>query len=211
VQAEEWEATFQVGSPEHLAFVVSMAAATVHEYVPSPEAQYAVGVRNQAADLLERRARIPRILVAYDALNVHASLRAEVALHMGYLEAVRMNWAVAQAHLDRVRHLTDEAFLRYLGELFLGQVGQAIGDHPGAMAAFQRAQHIVPGARSALTLLAAELMLVGSLDDWNRAEAALRSANAPGAPDDPWRLYHHGDARLWPKYMSALREALANQ
>jgi hypothetical protein len=54
-------------------------------------------------------------------------------------------------------------------------------------------------------------MLVGSLDDWNRAEAALRSANAPGAPDDPWRLYHHGDARLWPKYMSALREALANQ
>ena len=99
-------------------------------------------------------------------------------------------------------------YLRYLSQYFIGDTLQAMGDHAGALDAFERAAQMMPRVRSAATQVAAELLLVGRVADRDRAYELLQAAYAADAPDDPWRLYSHGDARLWPTYMAQLRQAL---
>ena len=83
-----------------------------------------------------------------------------------------------------------------------------MGDRLGAVDALSEAQRILPNAESAATLLAAELLLSDRGADRDQVYPLLAAAYSVDAPTDPWRLFRHGDARLWSVYMAALREAL---
>lgn len=166
------------------------------------------GLLDQPATSLARFRRLPEVIAAYKELAVHAELRAEVALQVGFLESLAQNWTTALGHLRRVPELTDEAYLKYLSHYLIGNVLRYSGDPDGAVEAFERALEIVPDARSAATQLAAELILSDRLGARERAFGLLQAAYSDGAPEDPWRLIRHGDARLWASYMARLREAL---
>jgi tetratricopeptide (TPR) repeat protein len=119
-----------------------------------------------------------------------------------------MNWSAALGHLQSVATVTNDAYLRYLSQYFIGRTFHEMGNAASAVQAFERAVAIVPSARAASTHLAVELFLSDRAADRDRAYPLLQAAYADTALDDPWRLYLHGDAWLWPSYMTKLREAL---
>jgi hypothetical protein len=161
-----------------------------------------------AREVLRQFVGLSEIRRAYDALAEVASLRAEVHLRVGWLESAALNWTAALDHFGRVPVFTDEVYLEYLSHYFSGLVFQRVGNRAEALAAFDRAAELMPNARSAATSLAAELLLSDRAGDRDRGYVVLQAAYSPGAPDDPWRLYFCGDARLWPAYMARLRQAL---
>jgi hypothetical protein len=153
-------------------------------------------------------ARVPELKQAFELLSVYESLRAEIALHIGYLESVAMNYGAALDHLRRVPELTSDTYLRFLSEYFIGRTYQNLGDRQQAREAFGRAASIVPHARSAATQLAAELLLADSVADRDRAYGLLQETYSDRSPQDPLQFFGRGDARLWPVYLAQLRRAL---
>jgi tetratricopeptide (TPR) repeat protein len=153
-------------------------------------------------------AGIPDVIREYQGLMTHEGLRAEIELHLGGLESRLMRPSRALEHLRRVPDLTNEPYLLYLSQLLTGRTLHNAGDTAGAAAAFERAVAIVPNARAAATWLAAELLMSESASERDRAYPLLEAAYIREPTADPWRLYLHGDARLWPAYMAQLRKAL---
>jgi tetratricopeptide (TPR) repeat protein len=165
-------------------------------------------VQAGAAFIVGRLRRVDEIAQAYNALEKAPSIRAEVHLHEGWAESIARKWTPALDHLRAVASETDEAYLRYLGHYLAGRTLQNMGDSAASRIELESALAIRPNARSAATQLAAELLLSERPADRRRASDLLRAANSDSAPDDPWRLFFHGDARLWPTYMAQLRQAL---
>jgi hypothetical protein len=83
-----------------------------------------------------------------------------------------------------------------------------MGNYAAAVDALEHAAALAPNARAAATHLAAELLLSDRASDRDRAYPLLQAAYSDTAPDDPWRLYLRGDARLWATHMARLRQAL---
>lgn len=199
----------EVATPAVLAQLRARASAPVPDDSRTPGAVEARYDRNLAAGKLQRLGQLPDTARAYQALAGDESLRAEVELRVGYLEFRQAHWVTALDHLGRVPALSGETYLRYLSQYVAARVFQEAGDAPHAIEAFERALAIVPRARSAATQLAALLFLSDRPEDRDRAYPLLQAAYVEaGAPEDPWRLYFRGDARLWPLYMAHLRDAL---
>ena len=167
-----------------------------------------VEIQRTAARTMRALATIPDVVREYQALAVHEGLRAEIELHVGGLESRAMRGPKALDHLRRVPALTEEPYLLYLSQLLIGRTLHNMGDTAGAVSALERAVAIVPNARAAVTWLAAELLMSQNATDRDRAYPLLAGAYLAGTSVDPWRLYLHGDARLWPTYMAQLRKAL---
>jgi tetratricopeptide (TPR) repeat protein len=152
-------------------------------------------------------ARVPEIIRAYEGLSAYPTLRPEIALRIGVLESIS-NPHRALALLRSVPSGTSEAYLIYLCHYFAGRTFQRLGDHSAAIAEFEQALGVIPNARAATTMLCAELVLTGGAAERERAARLLRASLTGLAPPDPWALYYHGDARLWPVYVVRLRETL---
>jgi tetratricopeptide (TPR) repeat protein len=195
-------------APSWRRFLEASAAAPVPSDPRSFDERTLIANRDMARQMLSQYGKIPEIVGTWEALGVHPSLRAEIELHAGYWEAAAMRWPQALARLRRVPALTDDVFLRFLSHYFQGQVLHDMGDRLGAVDALSEAQRIFPNAESAATLLAAELLLSDRGGDRDQVYPLLSAAYSGDAPTDPWRLFRHGDARLWSVYMAALREAL---
>ena len=195
-------------APSYLEFAQLHAKDRVSDEPQSTDERLARGRRAQAIRVLIAREQLPEVTQAYEALRDRPDLQAETELHVGCLQSAAMQWTSALDHLRRVPTLTTENYLRYLSQYFIGRTLHNMGDRDGATSAFEQATRIVPKARSAATLLAAELLLSDRAVDRDRAYPLLRDAYSDLAPDDPWRLYPRGDARLWPTYMAQLRQAL---
>ncbi len=159
-------------------------------------------------EMLRQVGRVPQVEAEYRALNGVPDLQAEVELHLGDLAAVSSRWEDALSQLHLAGEQASEAYMRYLAVYLTGRIYQNMNNRSAALDAFERAQSIVPNARSGATQLAVELLLTPDPSFRARAYALLQAANAGDGPDDPWRLFRHGDARLWPVYMARLREAL---
>jgi hypothetical protein len=195
-------------TPAVQTYLHAKAEARVPDTSTAPGVQNALGDRLMAERNLAHFARLPEVIQAYLALASHEDLRGEIDLRTGYLYFSLGRWTHALDHLQSVQSLTDETALRYLDEYFIGRTYQLAGDHTRAIDAFERAAGIVPQARSAVTQLAAELFLTDRVADRDRVYPLLHAAYVENNADDPWQLYAHGDARLWPRYMARLREAL---
>jgi tetratricopeptide (TPR) repeat protein len=151
--------------------------------------------------------KIPSVIEKLQPLSAYPELTAEVELHLGYLEAGQMHWQAALRHLQAAS-LTNEVYIRFLSQYVAGTTFRRMGDHASARASFERAAAIVPNARSASTQLAVELLLTDDANDRARAYPLLQAAYSDNGPADPWLLFYHGDARLWPTFMARLRKAL---
>jgi tetratricopeptide (TPR) repeat protein len=155
----------------------------------------------------QQHARVPDTERAFEALDVYPALRAEAALHAGFLLSTS-DPERALTLLRRVPSLTGEAYLTHLSHYFAGRTLQRLGKHAAAIAEFEQALRIVPNARTATALLCVEFVLTGGAAERERAAALLNATDTPFAPPDPWALYYHGDARLWPVFSAQLRQAL---
>jgi len=199
----EWSFT-----PGFLEFTRAVAASPVREDPQSQIERQHTGQRDLARRNLHRRTEIPQAIEATLALSAQPTLRADIALRVGYLEAGQSNWPGALKALARVESLTDEIDLRYLAHYFTGRIYQTLENHASAAESFENALKLIPRARSASTLLAVELLLSDSAEHRARADELLRAAHSDLAPDDPWTFFLKGLARLWSSHMSQLREAL---
>ena len=170
--------------------------------------RFAVARIQAAREMLAAVASVPQIQAAFESLRRFPELNEEIELHLGYLDGVAMQWPSALAHLSRLKATSTEPYLAYLAEYLTGRVLQVTDDRVGAAAAFERACAIVPGARSASAQWAAELLMSERAGDADQAYALLRSAYSDRGLADPWEQFGHGDARLWPTYVTRLREAL---
>jgi tetratricopeptide (TPR) repeat protein len=158
--------------------------------------------RRAAIDTLSQLAR------DYAALANDVAVRAEATLRRGYLLVRMCEWSDALDVLERVRASTSDPFLLYLTQLFTGRAFELSGQRESAIAAYEAALLIRPHAWSASLLLATQAFLSDRPDDRARAYALGLDVGAGPAPDDPWWMYHLGDARLWPGFMADLRTAL---
>ncbi len=201
--ASQWRPGRSEFAPSYIAFARTHAT----KFIPE-EGSWEAVARNEAFGTLTRFAQVADVKQDFEALASIETIRADVELHVGYLEMVAMNWLGALDHLRRVPALTSEAHLLYLSHYFIGRTHQHMNERLAAMDAFERAIQIVPNARSAATQLAVELLQSDRAPDRDRAYGLLAAANSDAAPDDPWRLFFKGDARRWPVYMAELRQAL---
>jgi tetratricopeptide (TPR) repeat protein len=166
------------------------------------------GLLHQSRLIEQQLSSVPDLKRRYETLAEHVDLRAEVTLRVGFLDSITMNWPGALDSLGRVPQLTDDPYLLYLSQYLIGSTHQRMRDANGAITAFERALTIVPNARSGATSLAALLLLSDRAADRERASALLAMAYSDQAPEDPWRLYGRGDARLWSAHAAVLRKAL---
>jgi tetratricopeptide (TPR) repeat protein len=194
--------------PAFLDLVKKDATSAVPEEPRSAAERSILARRQSAARTLAELSNLSRVQTGFQALIRFPELRGEIELHLGYLDAEGMQWTSALAHFAQVRNLTEEPYLRYLADYLTGRTLQATGELKSAREAFERAREILPHARSASTQLAVELLTTDSASDANRAYSLLRFAYAAPPPADPWELFDHGDARLWPVHMTRLQEAL---
>ena len=94
--------------------------------------------------------------------------------------------------------------IRYLAELFRGQILRSLGRSDDAVAAFRAALATWPGAQSARVAL-----MTLHVNRGERDEAATLAEAAQAAPDsefDPWWTYWLGDFRAYPAMLEKLRE-----
>ena len=193
-------------APSRQQFVKIRASASAPEHL-DPSDRFTVD-QPIAQGLLDEGARLPDVIREFERLAEDPRVASEADLHLGYLEAARQNWSSAVERLRSGLQQDQDVSLRFLTEFFMGRIAAATGNRTGAREAFGQAATLVPKARSATTLLATELLLTASADDRDRAYRLLQAAGTDLTTPDPWALYFHGDARLWPKYMAQLRQAL---
>ena len=144
-----------------------------------------------------------------EALTPRAPIEGEARLRLGHTYLRLDRHADAWAQLARVEPLTRDRSLLYLTRYFSGRARLAMGDAPGAAAAFRSALELFPRAQSASFALAS-LVYRGT----DRAEAyALVDGALAGADGatDPWRSYQEGDYRLWPDLVAALRKQVRSE
>jgi hypothetical protein len=204
--ARAWPLTRLTFAPSFLEFARAdaMRRGTLNERGTSDRG----GIRDLSARLLTLTDRAPALQREYETLSVDPALRGEIELYVGFLDIVTARWSSGLQHLLRVPDFTQETFLNYLSHYLTGLACLYSGDRTGAISGFRRALSLVPNARSASTQLAVEFLQSADPSEHRQAYALLLAAYGDGAPDDPWRLFGHGDARLWETHMASLRAAL---
>ena len=140
--------------------------------------------------------------------SAHPEVRAEANAHIGYL-AIRAGRPDAALAPLATAATSEDPYVRYLAEHLTGRALEALGRRSEAIAAYRRALAIAPHAPATATLLASQLFLSDDVVEREEANAVLRASMlVRPRPDDPWKFYWHGDARLWSTYMGRLRRAL---
>jgi tetratricopeptide (TPR) repeat protein len=216
VQGQEQDETrcdrrfcFDELSPSVVPSLQKRANAAAPSIIRSFDDSFLAANKARAIQNQQAFAAIPRIVEAFARVATSDAVRAEAQIHIGYSYVRVMNWPVARAALTDVPRFTTEPFLLYLADYFTGRALEGMGDRDAAIAAYRRALEHAPNARSAATLLSAQLFLRDKPGDRQEAPALLDAVMKAGPrPDDPWASYWKGQARLWPEFMGHLREAL---
>lgn len=145
------------------------------------------------------------VIGQYEAAAVFPEVRAEASIRLGWFlqRTGRSEEAIARFQ-NAVGVETVDRPLGYLRELLLGQTLMSLDRIEDAVAAFQRAATLVPGAQSARVALMNALLLRG---DRPAAGTMAEFLQAPGTTViDPWWMYWQGDYRRYPQALSRARE-----
>jgi hypothetical protein len=94
----------------------------------------------------------------------------------------------------------------YLRELLLGHVLTSMGRPADALAAYERAMAIVPGAQSARVATMNARLLRGDRPDAESMAEMVQSS--PRTTFDPWWLYWQGDYRYYMQATAAARSMI---
>jgi tetratricopeptide (TPR) repeat protein len=158
------------------------------------------GSRAKHTQLLELAAGVLEPLVS------HPEVGGEAHLRLGYIQLRLGQRARALEHLDAVPATTREDFARYLSHFFAAWTHGREGRSQIAIDRYRAALGIVPRARSASTLLAAELMRAGRMGE---AEALVDEFfSKPPEGGDPWKWYLLGDYRAYQGLIERMRELI---
>lgn len=195
-------------TPNLLAFLQHVASISAN---PSPatrvEAEIA-GFRYNANRWLAVRAGAYQAIDRYRAL-ADPAIQADVAVRIGRLQAGQAQWEEARKTLDPLLDRTTPAPLGHLARLILARSYRALGRHDEAIRALRDALRLVPRARTASVLLAAELMASAlGVEAQREASDVMDAAFSDPAAFDPWSIVVYGDAYLWEAHMAALQELL---
>ena len=184
-----------------------------------------------AQAIVDRVDKIPAVIAEYTTLASDERLVGEVTLHLGFLHLRLEHWDEARAFLSEVPQLTTEPAVAGLSHQFLGWVNEHTNRRDEAIAEYREALRLMPMARSASILLAAQLGIAGrQREGYEVLDAALRARPAPAgfpsflppsappgssgalaageSPDDPWAMYLRGDALVLPSLIARMREGL---
>ena len=184
------------------------AALPARQDSSSGSLEAAMNVRETAVRNLATFAHLPEVAAEFARLANDDRLRAEADVHIGY-SAIRVaRYDAALAPLATAAALPTDQHVAYLAEYLTGRALEGQGRRNEAIDAYRRALAIVPNARSATVLLAAQQLLSASGADRADAYQLLDPQPATVTPHDPWADYWRGDARLYEAYLAQLREAL---
>jgi tetratricopeptide (TPR) repeat protein len=160
----------------------------------------------------------PRVLGRSSALarDAERAYRAALALDPSLAEArVRLGRVLqrlgrgdeAQRELERAARDSQDAAMRGLAHLFLGQIRERRGDAGGAIREYRAALTAVPSLQPAAIALSALLAGRGERDE---AIAALREPLRAGAPDEMplWLAYRLGSPSRAKQAFTRLREEI---
>ena len=205
---------FPANASFKLAEAVSAEAAASDPSVRAPAADRGMVFDQLSAQMLDvppdgestQSSTLKQASSALEALLTDETVGAEARLRLGFIH-LRLGQAdLALQHLGQIDHARADTFLKYLGHLFAGWTLSRTGRTDDAVAAYRAALAVVPGARSATTLLTTLLVMNYRLAE---AEAAADAAmTATETPDDPWRAYLLGDYRSYQSLIGQLREAV---
>lgn len=143
---------------------------------------------------------------AFLGLVDHPDVGGEARVRLGISQTRTGRHADAVTTLKRAELETREPHLVYLARLFRGRALEALKRPKDAEVAYRSAVATMPGAQAAATALAGLLSA-----DGKRLEAQQligRTLSTKPMPDDPWRVYVHGDDRHWPYLIARLRKEI---
>jgi hypothetical protein len=196
---------FLVGSPFE-SIVLNQQDEIAH--LMHVEERFPDEMRVQLAKAIAVEWRWPRdAMPAFLGLVDHPDVGGEARVRLGVSQTRTGRHADAVATLRRAEQETREPHLVYLARLFRGQALEALKRPQDAEVAYRSAVLTIPGAQSAATALAGLLSA-----DGRRLEAQQligRTMATRPLPDDPWRVYVHGDDRFWPYLIARLRREIA--
>jgi hypothetical protein len=185
-------------------------SACQHETYASPQIQSAVrsavmptgvhiAVGTDRAELRQAETLFRRALAANPSMP-------EAQLRLGRALSLLDRHADAAAILREAIASTDEALLRYYGQLFLGAAEEALGQLDSAAAAYSAAEALYPAAQSPRIALSA---LARRRGDRSVALRELQQLfDLPFEPKDtadPWWTYHLAQARTVDDVLEQLR------
>lgn len=143
---------------------------------------------------------------AFLAIAEHPDVGGEARVRLGVAQSRTGRHADAVNTLRRAEQETREPHLVYLARLFRGRSLEALKRTRDAEAAYRSAVLTIPGAQAAANALAGLLAADGRRLDAQQVMGATLGTSP--MPDDPWRVYMHGDDRFWPYLIDRLRKEI---
>jgi len=148
------------------------------------------------------------IEASYEELTQDPEINVEVRLRLAFLLTREHGWQQALAQLALIQAGGDSD-VRYFSEYIKGWALEHLHRRSEAIAAYDLAASIAPGARGVSTLLAAQLFQNDDPQDRDRAFSVLDNAIGRERPArDPWDQFFTGQARAWPTLITNLRRGL---
>ena len=152
--------------------------------------------------------RAPQLeaLTAYQALLEVPNVAAEAHLRAGMIYVTVGDHAAALRAFEAAQPIAERAPLRYLSHFLAARSLELLKRPDDAVAQYQRALELIPGAESATIALASLLFTRGEMEGSTGMidkvfEHALRG-------DDPGRLAGYGFYMYWPEIKTAMRAEL---
>ena len=184
--------------PDEPRFILSRAITS--------EQKWLVRNRQQASGSHTRSIDIDTIRTHYEAAIARPGTAVEAHLRYAwFLHGIDQS-KEALEHLQKVTGAgsISEAGLRYLHQLFLGHVLQALDRRDEALVAYRAAMAVLPTAQSARVAVMNALLLAGHR---KQAEQLAEQVQAEPRPDlDPWWLYAQGQYRMHGHAFARIRE-----
>jgi hypothetical protein len=133
-------------------------------------------------------------------------LRAEAALHLGFMAIRNGDAAEALPYLREAESTNHDTFILHLVQLFRGRALERLNRTDEAISAYRAALAAEPGQTAQLALASA-LARTGRPQDAIRVAAGATTSSWDRV--DPWVAYGRGDARMWLTIVAQLRRELA--
>jgi tetratricopeptide (TPR) repeat protein len=152
------------------------------------------------------RKAVQSLLDRYETLAAYTAVAGEARVRQAWLLHRLDRNAEALSELDRIDERAADAYVRYLCDLFRGEVLDALGRPDDALAAYRAALSVLPDAQSARVALMNAFFRRG--DRRNAQVLADGIQTAAENDGDPWWWYWEGDYRFFAGAIARLRDEL---
>jgi tetratricopeptide (TPR) repeat protein len=149
--------------------------------------------------------RVREAIDGFTKLLNDPGIAPEVRLRRGILLFHRADLPGALTDVRFAIALSSDPCIVFVAHVYEGLALDTLGRSTEAMAAYESALRVVPGARSAALLLAENLFTAGRHE---QSAALLGKTLSVPASHDPWLELSAGDYRFWASNLQQLRETV---